>query len=186
MGYPASQRLNAKDNPALILLIAGAAVCLIAFCLFTLAGALIYQSWSIQRGWTATGAKVMRSRVVPVKKHLGDTGPQQYKTEFDVRYQVDKRAYTGTVEAPYHSEDEQQMHAWADQYAIGATMAVKFSPKNPAKVVFAGDANYESGTFLLRLTLFVAIAGVGLLYAALRQQRGLRMWPRFSSVPAQS
>ena len=91
-----------------------------------------------------------------------------------------------TVEAPYHSDDEQQMHAWADQYAIGTTMAVKFNPKNPAKVVFGGDANYESGTFLLRLTLFVAIIGVGLLYAAHRQQRGLPMWPRTSSVPAQS
>ena len=180
------QPTNAKDNPALILLIAGAAVCLIAFFLFAVGGVLIYQSWSIQRGWTAADAKVQRSRVVPVKKHLGETGPQQYKTEFDGRYQVDKPLYTGTVEAPYHSDDEQQMHAWADQYAIGARMAVKFNPKNPAKVVFAGDANYESGTFLLRLTLLAAIVGVGLLYLAHRQQRGLSMWPRASSVPAQS
>jgi Protein of unknown function (DUF3592) len=146
---------------------------------------LIYQSWSIQRGWTAADAKVLRSRVVPVKKHLGETGPQQYKTEFDVRYQVEKRAYTGTVEAPYHSDDERQMHAWADQYAIGATMAVKFNPKNPAKVVFGGDANYENGTFLLRLTLFAGIIGVGLLYAALRQQRGLSMWPPLASMRSQ-
>jgi hypothetical protein len=185
LGYPSGQSLNAKDNPALILLIAAAAVCLIAFLLFAIGGVLIYQSWSIQRGWTAADAKVMRSRVVPVKKHLGETGAQQFKTEFDVRYQVDKRFYTGTVEAPYHSDDEQQMHAWAEQYAIGAAMAVKFNPKNPARVVFGGDANYESGTFLLRLTLFVAIVGVGLLYAALRQQRGLSVWPRTSSVPAQ-
>jgi len=178
--------LSAKDNPALIMLIGGAAVCLIAFLLFAIGGVLIYQSWSIQRGWTAVDAKVIRSRVVPVKKHLGETGPQQYKTEFDVRYQVDKRAYTGTVEAPYHSEEQAQMQAWADQYDDGATMAVKYNPKNPAKVVFGGDANYESGTFLLRLTLLAAILGVALLYAAHRQQRGLPMWPRVSSVPAQS
>ena len=178
--------MNAKDNPALLFAIAGGAVCLIAFLLFAIAGVLIYQSWSIQRGWTTAEAKVIRSRAVPVKKHLGEAGPQQYKTEFDVRYQVDKRPYTGTVEAPYHSEEQSQMQAWADQYAEGATMAVKFNPKNPAKVVFGGDANYESGTFLLRLTLLAAIIGVGLLYIASRQQRGLSMWPRTSSVPAQS
>ena len=147
-------------------------MCLIAFLLFAIAGVLIYQSWSIQRGWTAVEAKVIRSRVVPVKKHLGETGAQQYKTEFDVRYQVEKRAYTGTVEAPYHSEDQTQMQAWADQYADGATMAVKFNPKNPAKVVFGGDANYESGTFLLRLTLAVAVVGVALLYLARRRTAG--------------
>jgi hypothetical protein len=175
--------LNAKDNPALILLVAGAAVCLIALFLFAVGGVLVYQSWSIQRGWMAADAKVLRSRVVPVKKHLGETGPQQYKTEFDVRYQVEKRAYTGTVEAPYHSDDEQQMHAWADQYAIGATMAVKFNPKNPAKVVFGGDANYESGTFLLKLTLIAAMIGFGLLFAARQSAMAGSVWTR-ASVPA--
>jgi hypothetical protein len=175
--------LNAKDNPALILLIAGAAVCLIAFLLFAIGGVLIYQSWSIQRGWTAADAKVMRSRVVPVKKHLGETGAQQFKTEFDVRYQVDKRFYTGTVEAPYHSDDEQQMHAWAEQYAIGAAMAMKFNPKNPARVVFGGDANYESGTFLLKLTLIAAVIGVGLLFAARQSTMARSVWTR-ASVPA--
>jgi hypothetical protein len=76
------------------------------------------------------------------------------------------------------------MRAWADQYDDGATMAVKFNPKNPAKVVFGGDANYESGTTLLRFTLLAAVIGVGLLYAALRQQRGLPLWPR-ASLPVQ-
>jgi hypothetical protein len=61
-------------------------------------------------------------------------------------------------------------------------MAVKYSPKNPAKVVFGGDANYESGTFLLRLTLLAAIIGIGLLYLAHRQQRGLPMWPAFANL----
>lgn len=170
--------MNAKDNPALIFAIAGGAVCLVAFFLFAIGGVLIYQSWSIQRGWTAVEAKVIRSRVVPVKKHLGDTGPQQYKTEFDVRYQIDKRAYTGTVEAPYHSEDQEQMRAWADQYDDGATMSVKFNPRNAAKVVFGGDANYDSGTTLLRFTLLAAIVGVGLLFAARRSYRTQLPQPR--------
>jgi hypothetical protein len=166
--------LNAKDNPALLLAIGGGAVCLIAFFLFAIGGVLIYQSWSIQRGWTPAEGHVLRSRVVPVKKRIGDTGPQQFKTEFDVRYQAGNRNYTGTVEAPYHSEDQTQMSAWADQYPVGAAMAVKFNPKNASKVVFAGDANYESGTILLRFTLIAAIIGVGLLYGALRYQRAHR------------